>query len=79
MSRRDLPDMSALALGHCMPLGSCIHTVSGKSQPHMLHILCNTFGILKICRNLPNAALLLYSIITTDAINDYGIFILMFL
>ena len=47
--------------------------ISGKSRPHMLHMLCNSPGTLKICQNLPNAALLLY--IRTDAVYDYWIFI----
>ena len=40
----------------------------------MLHMLCNTSGTLKICRNLPNTTLLY---IRTDAVYDYGIFILL--
>ena len=43
----------------------------------MLHMLCNISGTLKIRRNLPNTALLLY--IRADAVYDDGIFILMFL
>ena len=50
--------------------------ISGKSRLHMLHMLCNTSGTLKICQNLPNTALLY---IRTDAVYDYGIYILTFL
>ena len=35
--------------------------ISGKSQLYMLHMLCNTSGILKICQSLLNAVLLYYN------------------
>ena len=60
--------MSALTL--------LVHTYQANPD-HTCYMLCNTFGILKICRNLPNTTLLLY--IRTDAVYDYGIFILTFI
>ena len=45
--------------------------ISGKSRPHMLHMLCNTSGTLK---NLPNLSFtVLHLYIMTGAVNGYGI------
>ena len=51
--------------------------ISGKSRPHMLHMLCNTSGTLKNLPNLPFTVLHLY--IMTGAVSGYGFLILTFL
>ena len=43
MGTRDLPDMYARGLRAY---------ISGKSRVHMLQVICNTSGTLKICPNL---------------------------
>ena len=43
MGTRDLPDMYARGLRAY---------ISGKSRVHMLQVICNTYGTLKICPNL---------------------------
>ena len=39
MRSRDLPDMSALALGHCAPLCSCVH-IRQITPAHVTYITC---------------------------------------
>ena len=69
MGRRDLPDI-------CMHEPEGVQRprvsadISGKSRPHMLHMLCNTSGTLKNLPNLPFIVLHLY--ITTGTVNGYG-------
>ena len=51
--------------------------ISGKSQLHRFHMLCNTCSTLnENLSNLCNAVVLL--IITADVVYDYGVFILTF-
>ena len=39
MGSRDLPDMSALALGHYTPSGSCVH-IRQITPAHVTYITC---------------------------------------
>ena len=61
MGRGDLPDMYARVRGCAAPEGGCRHI--RQSQLHMLHMLCNTSGTLKIALHY----------IGKDGIFDYGI------
>ena len=48
MGTRDLPDMYARG-----PQARGLRAyISGKSRVHMLQVICNTSGTLKICPNL---------------------------
>ena len=53
---RDLPDMYARGLRAY---------ISGKSRVHMLQVICNTSGILKVCPNLTSIFLPLYIVTGT--------------
>ena len=61
MGTRDLPDMYAR---------SSRAYISGKSRVHMLQVICNTSGTLKICPNLMLIFRPLY--IVTDTRCDCG-------
>ena len=69
MGRRDLPDICTYKPeGMQRPRVSV--DISGKSRPHMLHMLCNTSSTLKNLPNLPFIVLHLY--IMTGTVNGYG-------
>ena len=60
MGSRDLPDMSALALGRCAPSGSCVH-IRQITPAHVTYITCYRIGhkfggrkVWRIWRILPN-------------------------
>ena len=48
MGMRDLPDMYAQS----PRAGGLRAYILGKSRVHMLQVMCNTSGTLKICTNL---------------------------
>ena len=70
---RMLHELEEFACYVCMNLRASAD-ILGKSQQHMVHMLCNTFSILKIYPNLLSTVLPLYT--ATGSHYDYGIFIL---
>ena len=69
-------DMYARVQGHTAPESGCEHT---RKMPtaHMLHMLCNTYGTLKICPTCYSLCCL-FIYIMTGAVYGYGVLILTF-
>ena len=72
---RDLPDMYTHKPKGMQPPRASVD-ISGKSWPHMLHMLYNTPGTLKICKPTFHCTACLFMM--TGAVSGYGFLILTF-
>ena len=73
MGTRDLPDMYARSPRAAGPRAY----ISGKSRVHMLQVICNTSGTLKICPNLTSIFPPLYILVVIVGL--YFIIVMTFL